>query len=271
VKPEIAIVTAYQREELLFLALEAIRREDWQLAVYVFSDRDARSDDLIATCAKFQAALIARESHAYYGNTFNLLDACDWAVNKSGPREIIHLIEDDTIIHAGYLDWARQTLRAGQWYDAGGKNAQDFAAVCARSASPNIENWYDAPCASWNADRLREAITHVLPAYFTESRAQMQAVLDQQMFPKSRYRKGGAEQDGFFLRCIEANKWKTKFPPMPLASHMGWWGYNRASHTRPAGTFEQRVEICRRALLDRDFRVKMFGLHITEREMGIKP
>jgi hypothetical protein len=273
-KPELVCVTTFQREELLFLCLEAIRREDAQIPIHVFSDRGAWTKDLAETCAKFEAVLAVMPATNSYGNSENVLNACKWATENAS--EVVHLIEDDTIIHAGYLDWARNQLGAFvlQAHSATmplevaiKMHGERYAAVCGRSASPHITNWYDAPCASWNVYRLHDAINHVIPEYFAPSRAEMQKVLDEKMFPKSKYRKGGAEQDGFFLRCIEFYKWKTKFPPKPLATHQGAWGYNRPTHKRPTGSFEERIAWCRKLLTDRDARIKLFGRQVTDAEM----
>ena len=106
---EVVIVTSWQREELLFLCLEAIRREDWAIGVFVYSDRGATSLDLEKTCETFKAKLLVREPHTNYGNSFNLLMACSAQLDGKSP-DIVHLIEDDPLIHKGYLRWAREQL-----------------------------------------------------------------------------------------------------------------------------------------------------------------
>ena len=264
---EIVIVPSYKREELLWLCLEAIRREDANIRIVVFSDRGAGSGELSECVLNWVARLIIRPNHAHYGNSYNLLEACRWAtreLEEEFPPQIIHLIEDDTIIHKGYFAWAREKLRFAPFPGYG----PVYAAVCGRMGSSHISNWYESPCASWNADCLRQALTHVIPEYFGRTREEMQTVLDTKMFPNSRYKRGGAEQDGFFLRCIEAHGWKTLFPPKPLASHVGWWGYNCPPLRKgPAGTFEERIAACRMMLKNRDERIKLFGYDVTLKEM----
>ena len=90
-----------------------------------------------------------------------------------------------------------------------GETFEEVAAVCGRIASPHVTNWYEAPCASWQAAYLRIALEHIVPEYHSHSRLEMQRVLDEKMFPRSLYKKGGAEQDGFFLRCVEHHRWRT--------------------------------------------------------------
>ena len=254
---DVVLVTTFDRDELLFLCLEAIRRDDETIPIQVFSDRNHWSDDCQRMCETLGALAVRRWNHSFYGNSWNLLMGCEYIIGTCPAAEIVHLIEDDTIIHKGYLSWAREQLKSGE-----------YAAVCGRIGSPHIENWYEAPCASWKADRLALCLEHVVPAYFSPSREEMQRVLDEEMFPDSKYKRGGAEQDGFFLRCIEHHKWKTKFPPTPLASHIGWWGYNQPpGRDRPAGSFVDRVAQCRALLTNRERRKELFGHRITESEM----
>ena len=101
------------------------------------------------------------------------------------------------------------------------------------------------------------------------TREKMQHVLDTIVFPQSKYLKGGAEQDGFFLRCLEHHGWKTKFPPKPLATHLGYRGYNSPpGRNVPRGTLEERVQWVRELATNRQLRSDWFGQRITEEEMG---
>ena len=254
-KTDLVIVTSFKREELLWLCLEAIRREDSEIPIYIFSDRGHGSPELEYTHRTFRANCIIRDPHEYYGNSYNLIDACQWAAKL--PVEIIHLIEEDTIIHAGYFHWARTRLAS-----------REYACVCGRIGSPHIPNWYESPCASWLTSHMKDALAHLVPGYFCELRTAMQIILDDEMFPNSKYKKGGAEQDGFFLRCIEYHGWKTKFPDKPLATHLGWWGYNcPPGREAPSGSFEDRIEACRAMLLNKQERRNLFGHRIADAEM----
>jgi hypothetical protein len=254
---EVVIVTATdERAELLYLCLEAIRRDDNEITVCVFVDRSNGCVDLRSAAEKFKALVSdCKRENRSYGNSFNTLDACNWAVNYR-DFEIVHLIEDDTLIHKGYFSWARESLKRCE-------------VACARIDSPHIPNWYESPCVSWNATFLRRALEHVVPEYFSSDRLVMQRVLDEKMFPASAYKKGGAEQDGFFLRCIEHHGWKTKFPPKPMATHLGWWGYNSPpGRERPTGSFAERIAQCRAMLTNVQRRKELFGHRITEAEMS---
>lgn len=254
---EVVIVTTFDRDELLFLCLEAIWREDTIIPIWVFSDHGRHTKDLMETCHKFRAMLTIRSDHKFYGNSFNLISAIREVLKQMSP-EIIHIIEDDTIIHRGYLGWADTQLATGQ-----------YAAVCGRIGSAHIPHWFELPCNSWKADKLKICVDAVPAEYFSTNRLEMQRVLDEKIFPASKYKKGGAEADGFFLRCIEHHGWKTCFPPRPLATHLGWWGYNSPpGRERPAGSFEDRIAQCRAMLTNAQRRKELFGARITEAEMS---
>lgn len=219
---EIIVVPTYKREALLFLCLEAIRKQERDAVVIVSEDRGASAPGCWSVG---------------YGNTGHVLrclrSACEMA-------DIVHYIENDTIVHPGYFKWARAILGEGL-----------HAAVCGLSPSEHIENWYSAPCVSWNAACLRTALSHITPEYLNATTQEEQRVIvDEQMFPKSRfYRCYSPEHDGYLLRCIENHGWKTAFPPMPLATHAAIGGYNRPPGEKyPEGTFEEQVQYFREML-----------------------
>lgn len=252
---EIVVVTTYKRDELLYLCLEAIRNQDENIPIRIFSDRMYSSDALYECAAEFRSSLFFRENGPDYGNSANVIAAMECSLDID--PQIVHCIEDDTILHPGYFDWARKQLATGR-----------YACVCG-SIGNDQDTWYTSPCASWRAQSLRQALDLVPPNYFQPTREDMQSVLDAYApFKKSKYRFGSAEQDGYFLRCIEHFGWKTLFPEKPLCTHLGWYGYNREGGTPPKGTFDERVEQCRRALRDHDFRSRMFGQRITELEFS---
>lgn len=251
---EIVVVTAHEREELLYLCLEAIHKADEGIPIFVSWDRGAI--DKFKTCEKFNAAVDGLHPHNSYGNSRNVISAMRRAVDAK--YSFVHCIEDDVVIYPGYFEWARTRIVEGKYACALGRIPGDASST-----------WYESPCVSWNANRLRECLDIIPPGYLeATTREQMQKILDEYPpFKKSRFIYGSAEQDGYFLRCIEHFKWKTAFPDKSFATHGGWWGYNREMHQGPTGTFEERVAICRKNLNDREFRYRMFGKRITDSEM----
>ena len=257
---EICIVPTYQREELLWLCLEAIRAQAsaMELTVIVFSDRGDWTEDLERTKYAFNACTGVVCEHNYYGNSFNILDACKRMLTVYPEAETIHLIEDDTILHPGYFTWARGKLGSGQ-----------FAAVCGHIGNEQ-DTWYTSPCASWQADKLRQCLEIIpLGYHYCETREGMQKALDESPhFAKSKFKYGSAEQDGFLLRCIEKFGWHTKFPDKPLCTHLGSHGYNRPTGPRPEGNLHERIAWYRKLLIDTRRRYELFGTRITDLEMS---
>ena len=168
----------------------------------------------------------------------------------------VFMVEDDTILHGNYFDWARRMLATGR-----------YAAVCGHVGNA-LDTWYTSPCASWRAVNLRQALELVPKGYLeAETREEMQKILDEcPEFKRSRFKFGSCEQDGLMLRIIEYFGWKTAFPEKPLCTHLGAWGYNREGHTGPDGSFEQRVKACRELLANRERRIELFGKRIVDLE-----
>lgn len=252
---EVCAVFTYQRDELLYLCLEAIRNQGPKIPIMVFADRGHGSQDLFDTVRKFKAGMLSRNYTIGFGNSFNVIEGLRWAVGSG--YQIVHAIEDDTILHAGYFDWARIQLAS-----------KVYAVTLGRIPADTTSTWYEAPCASWDADCLSQCLEKVPIGYFANTREEMQKIADA-AFPHSRYRYGSCEQDGLFLRCLEFFKWKTAYPEHSFASHIGFFSkdYNRPWDLRPDGTFEERVAYCRRLLYDRSKRTELFGKAITDREM----
>jgi hypothetical protein len=262
---EIVAVFTYKRDELLYLCLEAIRKQDAQVEIFVFSDRNHVSEDLFQTCADFDAGISFvnfrnRFSFLFgFGNSSNVIKGMKFSLSVPClyPR-FVHCIEDDTIIRSGYFDWARVKLERGRYACALGRIPGDTAST-----------WYESPCVCWQAEALCRCLELIPDGYLeATTREEMQLILDHcPHFKNSKFRYGSAEQDGFFLRCLEYFGWNTAYPPHSFASHIGWWGYNREGGTPPTGTFEERIEACRKVLHDRQRRIELFGQRITESEM----
>ena len=251
---EIVMVTTMARDALLFLCLEAIRREDAKVPIVVFSDRGYRSRDLDEICMGFDAGLVVRESAIGYGNSFNVIESMRQCVGTGA--KLVHAIEDDTILHRGYFDWVRNALSTTM-----------YACALGRIPGDTGTTWYESPCVTWRAECLSKCLELVPLGYFAETREAMQKIADA-AFPHSKYRFGSAEQDGFFLRCLEFLKWKTAYPDHSFASHVGWWGYNREGGKPPAGTLDEQIAECRKLLRDKARRTELFGERITNSEMG---
>jgi hypothetical protein len=278
---ELVVVTTYKRDALLSLCLDAIRQEDADISIFVTSDRGARSEQLSSVCFNHCTWPTVLPEHSSYGNSLNLITTLRWAVNGKLNPEIIHICEEDTIIHRGWLDWARTILdQSVEIGETGFRGTPERMAYIKKAASPYAcalgrvpanavsAPWYESPCVSWNAESLRLCLDLVPPGYLEcTAREQMQKILDA-AFPDSKFRGGSAEQDGLMLRCIEHFGWRVAFPPHCFATHLGVSGYNRPGHKEPEGTFEEQVAWYRALLCDKQRRYELFGQEITDREMA---
>jgi hypothetical protein len=260
---EIIVVLTYKRDPLLYLCLEAIRAQAPDTGLILVSDRDHSSPELEQMAVQFKCDLEKVPDRLDYGNSYAVFLGLWRGIARIATagrlsENILHFIEDDTIIHAGWFGWARGALQN-----------QNYAIALGRVPGDPPSTWYESPCVSWNVQRLRECLS-LIPSGYCESKTRddMLKVLDA-AFPKSRYRLGSAEQDGFFLRAMEYMKLKTAFPPRSFASHLGWYGYNRPPLMKPpSGTFEEQVEECRKVLCDKKRRYELFGQGVTDREMA---
>jgi hypothetical protein len=252
---EICAVFTYQRDELLYLCLEAIRSQDRELHIMVFSDRGHYTPDLVETCRKFNTSYVVRKKAVGYGNSFNVIEGLRWCCGMG--CDVVHAIEDDTIIHAGYLEWARMKVF---------NNPVQYAVALGRIPSDIESTWFESPCVTWNAKCLEMCLEKIPLNYFSETIEGMQKAVDA-AFPHSKFCFGSAQQDGFFLRCLEFFKFRTAYPGTSFASHLGTYGYNRPGGLKPDGTLDERVAFFRKLLYDKTRRTEQFGQEITEREM----
>lgn len=250
---EIVEVTTFKRPELLWLCLEAIRREDQKIPIHVSSDREDSSPELIKSCEEFHVGL-SRHYARGYGNSSNVIDVLRHGVTFV-PNGIVNLIEDDTIIHRGYFEQIRRALSSGK-----------FAVALGRVPADITSTWYTSPAVSWDSQSLERCLELIPLGYYAETREEMQKVIDH-AFPHSKYRFGSAEQDGAFLRCLEFLKLKSWYPEHDLASHLGFFGYQTDWSRQPKGTFEERISYCQKLLYDKARRTELFGQAVTEREM----
>ena len=63
------------------------------------------------------------------------------------------------------------------------------------------------------------------------------------MFPPSPF---DCEQDGLFARVLKGHP--VVWAPVPLAQHVGWYGYHRKKSVRPHGTLDERYRQVKQVL-----------------------
>lgn len=235
----VVLVPTFQRSDLLFLCLEAIRKAEPEIPIEVFPDR---STDERSICSHFNAIHHFTLNHNEHGNTVNVCEAMRWATEQRFDR--IHVIEDDAIIDQSYFRWCDEVLT----------KESDMFAACGWMYSPSaiISDgpairiaWYLSVCA---CIPLRSALSihpHCRPEYYRD----MKGYLDQ-TFPAS-HQRGTMhyEQDGMVLRVMESVGKRCIWPRRPRATHCGWYGYHMDGKPL-SGTLESRVEALRLIIQD---------------------
>lgn len=228
------VVITFDRDDMLYLCLEAIRKAEPTIPLHVFPDR---SLDQRSICNKFNAVHHFTFSHDWHGNTANMCEAMKWASEQRFERTFI--VEDDAIVDASFFSWCRDTLSTKPHsFAACGWQYSPHAVI---SDGPDIQiPWYLSVCACLPTVSLNKIVQHCKPEYYRD----MKGYLDY-MYPASHYR--GTlhyEQDGMVLRVMESLGQRCVWPRRPRATHIGIHGYHMGQR-RLVGTFEHRVEVLR--------------------------
>ena len=235
---EVVLLPTFQRPELLYCCLEAIRAAEPTISVHVFPDRGTNEREI---CEKFGAAHHLTLQHSYHGNTFNMLEALKWAYGQR--YETVYVIEDDAIIDPSFFDWSRQALT----------NYPDAFAACGWRYSPDAKvgdgpdmllGWYLSVAAALPRRSVGGIVAHARPEYYGD----MKGYLDR-TYPASA-RKGSQhyEQDGAALRVAESEGKRCVWPRRPRAIHAGWRGYHMPDGRELDGTLEERVAVVKLAI-----------------------
>lgn len=233
------IVPTYQREDLLWVCLEAIRNADQSIQIHVFPDRGTSVE---AVCAEFDAVEHLTIAHSYHGNSYNMMEALKWAYQQQ--FEMVYVIEDDAIIDPSFFEWCRAALE---------KHPDAFAA-CGWQYSPNaligegpdiLMPWYLSVCAALPRASLYQIVQHARPEYYSKMKDYLAHA-----YPQSHRRfSAHFEQDGLVLRVCEAAGRRCVWPRRPRATHIGFTGYHMPGEPLK-GSLEERVAILKLALKD---------------------
>lgn len=156
-----------------------------------------------------------RSPHMFHGNSFNVLMAFREAYQTTA--EHVFLIEDDVLIQPDFFKWHRL----------------QHTRVIGCSIGI-VKKAHHGSYASLGVCFRRETISRVLPHcqqdYFANMRKYCRA-----MFPFSRL---DCEQDGLWARVLTGLP--VVWARVPLAHHVGWYGYHRKTSVRPYGALEDR-------------------------------
>lgn len=231
---EICIVPTFNRGDMLFCCLEAIRAAEPNIALHVWPDRATSEKEI---CERFNAVEHKTISHACHGNSYNVMEALKWAYK--GNYDTVFIIEDDAIAEPTFFEWCRTALARNPHIFAacGWRYSPDALPPC---DGPDIQiPWYLSVATAIPRKSLYGIVQHACPEYY----ADMQGYLDR-AYPAS-YRKGSMhyEQDGLALRVCESESKMCAWPRRPRATHIGWRGYHMPEGADLHGTLEERVAI----------------------------
>jgi hypothetical protein len=236
---DIVIVPTYDRPEMLWLCLEhlAAARGGEQVHVWVYVDAHVNQErpprsEIIAVAKKFSQLtidVVFREPHKYSGNSFNVLSAYMEALQTDA--RYVFLVEDDVMIHPAFFDWHYR-----QHY------GQRLGCSIAMAKGPR--QVYASLGVCFRREMLRMLVPHCQHAYFVGMREYIRRSFE----PKHQKPPLDCEQDGLIARVLEGHR--VVWAQMPLAQHVGWYGYHRARSARPRGSLEDRYRQIKHVLSD---------------------
>jgi hypothetical protein len=231
---EVVIVPTFQRREMLFVCLEAIRAAEPDIRIEVFPDRGT---DETEVCGRFKAVHHKTIAHTYHGNSFVMLEALKFAYQQM--YENVFVVEDDAIVDPSFFGWCRSALS---------KRPESFAA-CGWTYSPDalqpshgpdiVIPWYLSVAAMLPRKSLYGIAQHARPEYYSD----MKGYLDRAYAASHRRGSMHYEQDGLVLRVCESESKMCVWPRRPRAIHIGWRGYHVPDGAEIPGTLDEKVAV----------------------------
>lgn len=204
---------------------------------------DPEIHDVIARFAKNLSPLnghdvVERKRRVMRGNSHNILTALKHAA--TGPWEMVHLIEEDVFVSAGYFDFHRRAhdLAPHAFAVSACKNQNlitlpPLGYTDAVYAHPS----YQSLGVSLRPEVVRSVVPHVTAAYFEDPVGYCRRT-----FPNSKIPAPHAEQDGLLNRLREKAGRSTVYPHVPRAYHAGFEGYNRQAVDHLLGPAEEQAD-----------------------------
>ena len=220
---DVVILPTYDRPELLWLCLEYLSAAAAPpIRLYVDAHHGQASppyEEIRAVVAKFPRLAITlclRTPHPYHGNSYNLLMAYKDVYQHLSVAHVF-LVEDDVMVQPTFFDWHREQHRHRQW-------------GCSIAGRDPGHGAYSSVGVCFRRERLASILPHCRPEYFQAMRQYCQ-----QHFPPSPF---DCEQDGLWARVLKGTP--VVWADVPLAQHVGWYGYHRRHVSRPVGPLEAR-------------------------------
>lgn len=231
---DVVLIPTFDRPEMLWLCLSALEKCPEALKVKFLVRVDAHVgqypplQDIETVLRKFPLLdinLKVREPHAYHGNSYNVLVGYTEALLHS--MRFVFMIEDDVLVDPSFFRWHY-------------KQHTKPHTVVSIGVLPPPHKVYTSLGVCFNARFIPKIAAHAKPEYFGDMRGYCQRT-----FPPSPF---DVEQDGLIARLLDNSRAATMWPEVPVAQHVGWYGYHRTKSIRPTGSLEERFEHIKRVL-----------------------
>ena len=229
------MIPTFHRPAFLYLCLEAIRRAEPKIDIWVFPDH--RTEDEVAdACKPFSVTIGKTERHSSHGNSRNVMEAIRQA--RNGSCGVLYHIEDDAIVHPDFFEWARQALlRKPEAFAACGWECPPLKA---QASGPDVMMpWYLSVASAIPRASLEEIAKHAVPEYY----ADLKGYADR-TFPGPYVGSNHWEQDGLILRLAMAKGARFLWPRIRRVEHIGWHGYHMKG-AAPEGTLAEQIAVTR--------------------------
>lgn len=270
--PEVVVIPAYKRPELLWLCISELRKY-YSGSIAVFPDRGDRDPIYYKLSAAFDVTIVPSVNHGFYGNSFNALRALSFGHDVA---ELVHYIEEDVLVTDRWYLWTHAAHAEGKTFSpifcsAGWIGSRSQPCRDQTYLTP----WIYIPQFSIERVHLNKILRHFKPEY-----TQDMAGYCQRMFPNSPLNKMGAmnnhyEIDGLIQHMIaEDQSLQVAWNGYPTVKHLGFAGYNRGGQPnydaffKDANTFGDRLDRLTEFSLDPSWRLEYFEREIVEREEG---
>lgn len=231
---DVVIIPTYDRPEMLWLCLEYLSRSPDSLGVTIKVYVDAHLsqpppsrieiEEVISKFPKLTMQVIFRSQHRFHGNSFNVLMAYKEAFGSTA--RYVFMVEDDVLIRPEFFAWHRlqHTNRKIECSVGVGRRPEH-----AHYASLGV---------CFRREVIAKVLSHCQMAYFHDMRGYCRHA-----FPSSKF---DCEQDGLWCRVLPVQS--VVWPRIPVAQHVGWYGYHRKRSRRPTGTLAERYEQVKQVL-----------------------
>ena len=270
--PECVIVPTYRREPHLFCCLKRLRDQDASVPIFVFSDRGEKSDDLVATCERFEAALIVQPKHDYQGNSYNAAEALRFAYNAD--YKLTSYVEDDFFAKPDLLSWTREMHEElDGTFNLFASCGWIFNHYMPYTNENYLAPWIYIPQFSITRKKMELVLPHLNPFYYRDMVKYVTETFPENAINKLYPAVVHYEIDGLLQRVLMEDKSQSVWCATTKGSHAGWGGYNRGWDNYEdafigCNTFEERVGRVEELMADVYWRAETFGRSHVEHEVG---